>query len=579
MSQPRQSKTDAEDIRAAIYTRISLDATGREEGVERQERYCRAWAERNGWTVVAVYSDNSISASKLDVDRPEYDKLCAAALMGEINALIVWDIDRLTRQMGQLEFWLDLAKRGRVRIADSKSGEISLRSADERLTLSFRGLFSRFEVEHKGERQVAANEARARTGRLWTGTRPLGLKHELFLGDQGELRVARVVPEEAEVVRAVYRAFLEGNSLDAIARALSGEDEPTMPYVPTYPRPAYIKYLEYNREHPDRPIDLEALRRIDPKKAAKYDPQPWSSATVRLMLRNPKYAGYVGYTPSSTSPKLGDGSGKWYSELYLDERGEPAIGAWDAIIDRDTWWQVQNRLQERAERVAGQAAKTRKHIGSGLFRCGVCGHTLHIQGGKGGSYCCPNNKRHQRTDEHPEAGPVCILTRIIDPLIERVIESYLARPEVADGIDTHRRPQTDRDFEGEVAAQEALLEAARRDYADGLIEGVDLKARRARVESRIAEIRRDQRLAEEAQRTPQLPADVLTASDPAEAFRTAPLEVRRAVMDYLLDVRVYPTKRRGGTHDGKTGSRFDPSRVRVSMKTPEGLVPIELPAQ
>lgn len=140
--------------------------------------------------------------------------------------------------------------------------------------------------------------------------------------------MARVIPEEAEVVRAVYRAFLEGNALGAIARALSGDNKPTMPYVPTYPRPAYIKMLEFNERHPNRPIDVEALRKVDPKRAKHYDSQPWGSATVRLMLRNPKCAGYVGYTPTSTSPKSGDGSGKWYSEVYIDEEtGKPARGA------------------------------------------------------------------------------------------------------------------------------------------------------------------------------------------------------------------------------------------------------------
>ena len=581
MRQPRHDSPRRNDsIRAAIYTRISFDDTGREEGVERQEHDCRAWADAHGWPVVKVFCDNSISASKFDVMRPEYDKLCDAVSSGEVNAVVYWDLDRLTRQQGQLEWWLNQSKRGRVRMADPKGGELVADTAEQRLTISMRGLFSYFEVEHKSERQVAANRGRARNGRLFTGSRPLGLKHELFLDDDGELRVARVIPEEAEVVRAVYRAFLEGNSLDAIARALSGDDEPTMPYVPTYPRPAYIKMLEFNERHPDRPIDVDALRKTDPKRAKHYDPQPWGSATVRLMLRNPKYAGYVGYTPTSTSPKSGNGSGKWYSEVYIDEEtGKPARGAWDAIIDPDTWWQVQARLAKSAERVAGQAAKTRKHVGSSIYRCGVCGHTLHIQGGKGGSYVCPTNRRHPRVEGEEPSGPVCVLARALDPIVEGVVERYLARPEVARGIDTRKRPTpSQRDFEAEIRHQNELVEQARRDYANGDIEAADLKARRIACEERVAEIRRDQRAEAEAMRAPELPTSVMSAPDPARAFREADLATRRAVVDFLIDVRVMPTSAKGGTRGGRHGGWFDPSRIRIAAKTPDGPVPIDVGA-
>ena len=196
-----RTNAQGKTIRAAIYTRISFDDTKREEGVERQEHDCRKWAAANGWNVVAHYSDNSISASKFDVERPQYDLLCAAVLTGEVNAVIVWDVDRLTRQQGQLEWWLDMARRGKVTLADAKGGIIRTNTAEDRMVASIRGVFSKFEVDHKSERQVAANKARARTGRFFTGRRPTGLRRELFLDDNGVLQVARVIPEEAEAVR------------------------------------------------------------------------------------------------------------------------------------------------------------------------------------------------------------------------------------------------------------------------------------------------------------------------------------------------------------------------------------------
>ena len=568
-------------IRAAIYTRISFDDTKREEGVERQEHDCRKWAAANGWNVVAHYSDNSISASKFDVERPQYDLLCAAVLTGEVNAVIVWDVDRLTRQQGQLEWWLDMARRGRVTLADAKGGVIRTDTAEDRMVASIRGVFSKFEVDHKSERQVAANKARARTGRFFTGRRPTGLRRELFLDDDGVLQVARVIPEEAEAVRCVYRAYLEGHTLDAIARAPSGEREPGLGYMPCLPRPAHTQMLEFNQRHPDRPIDVEALRRVDPEKAKVYDPQPWNAATVSLMLRNPKYAGYVGYTPTSKSRRFGDGTAKWYSELYVDEdTGEYVRGAWEQIVDDETWWRAQEKLRAAADRVAAQPPKTRKHIGSGIFRCGVCGHTLHIQGGRNGSYVCPNNKHHPRVEGDPATGPVCVVTRLLDPIIERCVESFLTRADVAEGIDTTRKPAGEhRDFEAELDELKAAREKAGRDYAAGLIEAEDLKARREFIDAQMAKVSHERRETEAASRVPVLPEDVAASPDPAQAFRDADLAVRRAVVDYLLEVRVMPCTKKGGIHNGKRGGWFDPTRIKVFAKTPDGLVPIELSAE
>ncbi|WP_313861316.1 recombinase family protein, partial [Mycobacterium sp.] len=49
-------------MRAAIYTRISLDQAGQGLGVARQLEDCRALADKLGWSVVKCFDDNDISA-------------------------------------------------------------------------------------------------------------------------------------------------------------------------------------------------------------------------------------------------------------------------------------------------------------------------------------------------------------------------------------------------------------------------------------------------------------------------------------------------------------------------------------
>ncbi|OFL11752.1 MULTISPECIES: recombinase family protein [unclassified Corynebacterium] len=78
--------------RAAIYLRISLDAAMDGLAIDRQRQDCEALAEQRGWDVVHTYVDQSISASKKDVDRPDYDAMVASFERGEIDAIICWDL-------------------------------------------------------------------------------------------------------------------------------------------------------------------------------------------------------------------------------------------------------------------------------------------------------------------------------------------------------------------------------------------------------------------------------------------------------------------------------------------------------
>ena len=77
-------------MKAAIYSRVSTD----KQTTENQTRELLAIAERNGWTVEAVYSD-VISGAK--EKRPELDTLMTSVLRREIDIVLIWDISRLGR--------------------------------------------------------------------------------------------------------------------------------------------------------------------------------------------------------------------------------------------------------------------------------------------------------------------------------------------------------------------------------------------------------------------------------------------------------------------------------------------------
>lgn len=104
------STTAKVPLRVGIYCRISLDKRGDELGVQRQLDEARRIARLRGWTVVAEYIDNSKSSFAKNVRRPRYEEMVASAKTGQIDGVVVWDLDRLTRQPRQLEDWCDMGE-------------------------------------------------------------------------------------------------------------------------------------------------------------------------------------------------------------------------------------------------------------------------------------------------------------------------------------------------------------------------------------------------------------------------------------------------------------------------------------
>lgn len=198
--------------RAAIYLRISNDDQALGLAVERQRQDCRRIVETQGWELVDEYVDNGISASKRLVSRPAYDRLVADYASGRYDALVCWDLDRLTRQPRQLEDWIDAAEE-RGLVIMTANGEADLSTDNGRLFARIKASVARSEIERKGARQRRANVQRSEQGRPTPGRRRYGYETDGITP----------VPHEAEVVRRVFKHIHEGGSVRSIFRALETE--------------------------------------------------------------------------------------------------------------------------------------------------------------------------------------------------------------------------------------------------------------------------------------------------------------------------------------------------------------------
>lgn len=196
--------------RAAIYARISRDDDDTGLGVARQIDDCAREAERRGWTVAEVYTDNDVSASGRK-PRPEFDRLLAAVRARQIGAVVCWDPDRLSRSPRENETIIDLADSTGLQLANV-GGEVDLSTPQGRMTFRIKGAVARHEIEQSSRRIKRKFDERAAEG----------LPHGMAAFGYRRIEGRDVIdPEQADLIRATARRLLAGESLRSIAADLT----------------------------------------------------------------------------------------------------------------------------------------------------------------------------------------------------------------------------------------------------------------------------------------------------------------------------------------------------------------------
>lgn len=103
-------------MNAVIYARYSCD-NQREESIEGQLRECRAFAERNNYTLLDTYIDRAMSA-KTD-NRPEFQKMIKDSAKGQFSAIIVWKLDRFARNRYDSAHYKAMLRKNGVKVVSA----------------------------------------------------------------------------------------------------------------------------------------------------------------------------------------------------------------------------------------------------------------------------------------------------------------------------------------------------------------------------------------------------------------------------------------------------------------------------
>ncbi len=188
--------------------------------VERQERDCRELASSRGWTVVAVFVDNDVSAYRKK-PRPGYRSLLAALEDGEVDSVVAWHADRLHRSPTELERYIDVCEPRGVVTRTARAGELDLATASGRMVARQLGAVARYESEQTAIR-TRAGKADAASRGAWSGDQRIYGYEVVPLTERAlDSSALRVVEVEAAVVRDAARRVLAGESLRSVARSLN----------------------------------------------------------------------------------------------------------------------------------------------------------------------------------------------------------------------------------------------------------------------------------------------------------------------------------------------------------------------
>jgi len=186
-------------MKAAIYTRISLDRSGQRAGVDRQEADCRALCDQRGWTVVEVYCDNDTSAYS-EVDRPAYDRLVGDVTDGLVDVVVAWHQDRLWRSVIEHQLFLDLAAKAGLRAVVTPTGEFDPADADDGFVSTVLAAVAKHQSASTARRMARRQVEKAEKGEHHGGRRAFG-----HTASRDAL-----VPHEADMIRDAAERVLAG---------------------------------------------------------------------------------------------------------------------------------------------------------------------------------------------------------------------------------------------------------------------------------------------------------------------------------------------------------------------------------
>ncbi len=324
---------------AGLYCRLSRDdgTDSESNSITNQKRLLAQKAKELGFTNVKFYVDDGYTGTNFN--RPGFQELLDDIEMGYISVVMVKDLSRLGRDYVSVGHYTDnYFPEHNIRfiavndMVDSDEGENEI--------APFKNIMNEMYARDISRKIRSSNRIRGNLGE------PLAQPPYGYMKSPENKKKWIVDPDASQVVKSIFRMCIEGKGNEAIAHVL----QVNKVYIPM----AYWHSKGLNRGGKQMPAD----------------PYRWSKTTVRKILTQQEYCGDVinfkTYSKNFKNKKrLMNAEENW--RIFKDVH-EP-------IIEREVFELVQENLL-KVKRRAPKPENAKKHIFSGLIRCGDCGSNM-----------------------------------------------------------------------------------------------------------------------------------------------------------------------------------------------------------
>ena len=315
IEQVRFTEVAPKKKRVAAYARVSSGKDAMLHSLSAQVSYYSEYIQKHGWEYAGVYADEAITGTK--DKRENFQKLLEECRAGNVQMVLTKSSSRFARNTVTLLQTVRELKELDVDVYFEEQN-IHTMSADGELMLTILASYAQEESLSASENQKWRIRRNFEEGKPWSG---------LILGYRFQNGHFVVVPEEAEIVKRIFREYLDGLGATAIMKGLNEDG---------------------------------ILTRLG---------KPWRIEGVLKILRNYNYTGNLILQ-------------KTYRENHLTKRkmknnGEKpqyhAVGTHEAIIDLATFEAVQEELARRSEHYSGKKPSTVTYPFTRLIVCANCG--------------------------------------------------------------------------------------------------------------------------------------------------------------------------------------------------------------
>ncbi len=324
-----ENKQAAKCLRVAAYCRVSTDDEEQKTSYEAQIGYYTEKINSNPeWQMAGIFADEGISGTQAQ-KRPEFLKMIRLCRQRKIDVILTKSLSRFARNtVDSLGYIRELRALGIAVISEKEN--INTLTAESEMLITIMSCFAQAESE-----SISKNVSWGVRQSFKNGNVPM--QYARLLGyRKGHDGNAEIIPEEAEVVKEIYRCYLDGMSMNLIADMLNEKGLTT-----------------------------------------KGGSSPYRKTVVQRILTNEKYTGDAllqkTYVTDCITKKTRKNNGEL--PMYLVKNHH------EPIISRSDFNRVQEEMARRSAKrtiadkltKTGQGKYSAKYALSELLICGECG--------------------------------------------------------------------------------------------------------------------------------------------------------------------------------------------------------------